>query len=126
MSAPSSANLCDVCTSPGACCKNFMLTETFWADEGDEGVMQRLASHDVEFAPIIHPFIPGQIVASFQDDNRNGRSYVLRTFQCMALDRNGRCTIYERRPHPCREYKAGSDGLCVMSQTTADGITKPV
>ena len=34
MSAPSSVNLCDVCTSPGACCKNFMLTDSFWADDG--------------------------------------------------------------------------------------------
>jgi Fe-S-cluster containining protein len=120
-----SNNLCDVCTSPGACCKNFMLTDTFWADEGDEGVMRRLAGYDIEFAPRIHPFIPGQVVAAFQDDNRNGRAFVLRTFRCMALDTKGRCTIYDRRPHPCRAYEAGSDGLCVMSQVKPDQAAKP-
>lgn len=35
---------------------------------------------------------------------------------CPLLGRDGRCTIYENRPHyPCVDYEAGKDNLCVMT-----------
>ena len=29
---------------------------------------------------------------------------------CNALDKNGQCTIYHRRPHSCTVFEVGSDG----------------
>src|SRR4249920_2040740 len=106
------ARLCDVCSKPGACCKDFRLSNTFWADEGDEGVAARLAKWDTDRAPDLHPFIPGDVTDVFQDEN--GRSYVQRRFSCTALTASGRCSIYDRRPQPCRLYEPASDDLCVM------------
>jgi len=34
-------------------------------------------------------------------------------FTCSALNAEGRCSIYETRPQLCRDFKAGSDPLCV-------------
>ena len=34
-------------------------------------------------------------------------------FSCDALQTDGRCGIYETRPKLCRDFKPGSDPLCV-------------
>lgn len=115
MSVP--AHQCDVCHSPGFCCKGFELSMTFWADEGDEGVLAWLAQYSVN-----HPdedmshYVPisDMLQPTWQDEMHNGRSYVKRRFNCTALSASGRCTIYETRPGPCRRYQAGTDPLCVM------------
>lgn len=44
-------------------------------------------------------------------------------WQCTALDEaTGRCTIYEDRPSLCRDYAAGSDGLCVHYQAPLEEL----
>lgn len=103
------AKLCDVCSNPGACCDNFHLTITFWADEGDEGV---LAERDRRQLPFV--LATGPVAAVYQSEEHNGRSYVTRTWRCPAVSPSGRCTIYQSRPQPCMLYEAASDGLCAM------------
>lgn len=34
-------------------------------------------------------------------------------FSCTKLGIDGRCTIYEFRPYPCRIYEPGEDEMCV-------------
>jgi Fe-S-cluster containining protein len=109
---PVPAHLCSICRSPGACCKNFVLNKDFWDDED----IHEQWAHVVANAGAngeLSQFVP---IRKFEGDSKklSGRSYNQWRFMCKALLPNGRCGMYENRPHPCREYKAGSDRLCVM------------
>lgn len=109
------AKLCDVCSKPGACCDDFVLSLTTWADEGDEGA---IAMRDRRELPFV--LADGPIGGVFQSEEHGGRSYVQRRWRCPALSAGGRCTIYQSRPSPCRNYQSGSDALCVMWKAPAE------
>lgn len=109
MSAGLPARLCDVCAKPGACCDNFVLSLTHWADEGDEGAIGRRDSKELPFE-----LADGPIAGVYRSEEHDGRSYVTRRWRCPALSFGGRCTIYLNRPNACRNYESGSDPLCVM------------
>lgn len=98
--------LCDICTDPGRCCRKFVLNRgadglvTHWDDE-----------------PLV---IPNDLPFEFADkhsthvDAESGRTYSAYWYSCPKLGPGGRCTIYAERPQLCRDYAAGSDGLCAM------------
>lgn len=60
------------------------------------------------------PFQPTEIHGLFTDED-SGRRYVTYAYSCPELLPNGRCGIYENRPNVCRDYKPGTDALCVFS-----------
>lgn len=113
------AKLCDVCTHPGACCHDFPLSMVFKTDD--------LEAVKAEWETRRNA--PGIIAA-------NGRMpfEVLRKdptqplghwrFACPML-RDGRCSIYDDRPMPCRLYVPASDKLCVMYRPPEDTNVKP-
>lgn len=106
-------SLCDACYAPGACCRSFTLSNrdgrhpSYWAgDPGDhdDGARAFLAEHGLPFE------VEGWYNAT---DEASGRDYVYPRFRCPELGADGRCTIYDRRPDPCREMEPAGSGLCV-------------
>ncbi|MBN2325850.1 MAG: YkgJ family cysteine cluster protein [Candidatus Omnitrophica bacterium] len=78
-------NLCDRCT--GLCCKYITL-------EIDKPTTKR--NHDDVRWYLLHEGITLLI--------EKGRWLIKVPTVCTALDKKGRCTIYEARPKTCREY----------------------
>lgn len=103
-------SLCDVCRNPGQCCKSFNLTSharqsdlTLWDDEDKTA---QIRAHGL-------PFEVSETVSTHIDPE-SGRSYSLHRFSCPILKPDGRCGDYANRPQLCRDYRAGSDGICAM------------
>jgi len=106
--------LCDVCKSPGACCRNFPLSIVFWDDESIE---DQWAAAKRRFEPSNGemPFVPvRKCEGSTWRDPDSGRMYSEWRFRCNALQPNGRCGVYADRPYPCRAFLPGSNSLCAM------------
>lgn len=97
-------SLCDQCFSPGACCKaitfNFA-NDIKDADEAAAAMRGQAAMHDEPMPWVISSRVPDRALGDFWRWN------------CTALGENGRCSIYETRPHPCRSFEPASDALCV-------------
>ena len=89
-------SLCNVCTKPGVCCTDFVLTF--------KSGMVRLpiALANAKMKQHNYPFI-----AIGHDKNGYTR------FTCPLL-KDGRCSDYENRPGTCRGFEPASDGLCVF------------
>lgn len=95
-------SLCDVCMSPGACCKRVALTDL---RPGELVVPQDPMSHEQAEHWALRaglPFRPAE----------QGPDGVWR-WSCNNLLETGRCGDYENRPSLCRKYRPGSDPLCV-------------
>lgn len=117
MTFPVPALLCDVCTHPGACCKNFVLNLQFWDDVDIYEQWAIIVSDQNGRNGELSQFVPAiRHEGDSWVDEESGRTYNQWRFMCKALKPNGRCGMYENRPYPCRDYKAGSDTLCVMFQ----------
>jgi Fe-S-cluster containining protein len=102
--------LCASCPKPGACCKNFVLNyggqqKTFWKSDGIAPVLEFLDEMSLPFHPIQ---FSGEYTAE------NGELYVTYSYDCPELKADGRCGIYESRPHLCKTFTAGSGELCVF------------
>lgn len=102
---------CDVCPTPGVCCKDMHLSNagggaalSFWIDEGGSRLMAL-----VQMAKEALPFIP----LEGEPGEHEGRRYIYFRVACPELRGDGRCGIYEHRPALCRSYQAGDDALCV-------------
>jgi len=120
------ARLCDVCRSPGACCKNFQLNISFW---DDKDIHEQWQHKLLEFGAVVtgngvhgndgvhgemSQFVPAKSSEQHWLDEESGRTYSRWGFMCKALQPNGLCGMYDKRPRVCRDYKEGSDKLCVM------------
>lgn len=92
-------SLCDVCMSPGACCKRLVLSHVGTGD-GLGPMSREKAEHYVMGKGL--PFQPG-----FQREDG------IWVWWCPELKPDGRCGIYEDRPQLCRDFAPGSDALCV-------------
>ena len=102
------ATMCETCTDPGHCCRDFSVfqdgkAKTFWLD-GDGTAESFLAEQDLPFTP--------RVIGEFVVE-KTGRRYASYRFSCPMLTDKGRCSIYQNRPDMCRAYEAGSDTLCV-------------
>ena len=103
-------SLCDVCLSPGACCQRMALSSSLirrvWMPGGEGRAHDPMSRDRAEHLMIAAglPFIP-----SHQQANGVWR------YGCTQLQPNGRCGAYEERPQVCRDFKPGSDPLCVHS-----------
>ena len=90
-------SLCDTCMKPGACCQRLFLTGA--GGEAEAPKSFEAAEHFAMRSGL--PFRPlYQTEAAWH-------------WWCTALGSDGRCTIYENRPQLCRDFKPGSDPLCV-------------
>lgn len=93
-------SLCDICSEPGACCRDFELKSTqietrLLLEKGHKlDVLATCAEWGFPFIPTEH----------------DGKAW---HFKCSVLTDKGRCGDYENRPVLCRNYIAGSDDLCV-------------
>lgn len=92
--------MCDVCLSPGACCRRIFLSGGAPGERLEDPMSHERAEHLAMRFGL--PFVPG---AQLED----GRWQ----WACYHLDSNGRCGIYDQRPEVCRIYRPGSDALCV-------------
>ena len=102
-------SLCDTCKAPGHCCKSIYL---FGNDLDDRNLSE------ADAAEILTLY--GQYEA---DEDGNEFPFVIvgpspeyggqLRLTCPKLGQDGRCTIYDRRPMLCRDFKPGSDLLCV-------------
>lgn len=118
---------CDRCIDPGHCCKAFPLSFTMppsaCADELTAELDRRLRMDDIPERPAFvgdNPFkalrrVPPQ---NYEPDDGQTVSWL---FQCTALQADGRCGIYERRPDFCRIYEPGTDWLCVHRRDNRTG-----
>lgn len=97
-------SLCDTCIDPGACCRSMSISGGIPDPRTGKRIQDPMSFEEAEhFAMRLSlPFVPGE-----QDDDGRWR------FTCTALGDDGRCQVYETRPHLCRDYPAGRDGLCV-------------
>lgn len=116
-------SLCETCSSPGHCCKDFALNNgewndfdaDKWQDEGKAFVMR----HDL-------PFLPLRVAGPDENSGnvpRDGRVFL--RFTCPLLTPEGRCGDYENRPRLCRVFEAASDRLCVMYVAPVDAPGEP-
>ncbi len=101
-------SLCDVCMSPGACCKRLTLTGLF-----SEPMSRERVEHEL-LKPEVFPQLKGVFQPGEQDERGVWRLW------CTALLPNGRCSIYEDRPNLCRMYRPGQDPLCVHHWTVEE------
>lgn len=96
--------LCDKCFAPGQCCKNLTLSRngkawTVWQGDADAAMERRGL-----------PFRSLEVIGQWSDAEGTWEEH---SWYCPKLGEDGRCTIYEDRPDICRNYKPGSDPLCV-------------
>lgn len=93
-------SMCDVCLSPGACCRRMSLS----GGNPVANIAGPMSRERAEHLALHHglPFVPGE-------QKLDGTWY----YSCTQLQKDGRCGIYEERPDLCRRYDAGSDPLCV-------------
>lgn len=97
-------SLCDRCHAPGACCKGFALGKGFGeAGTAEEAERMLGALKTSDGRPL--PF------KALGRDRTEEHGEFWRWW-CPKLGSDGRCTIYNDRPHTCRSYDAGSDRLC--------------
>ena len=82
-----------ICNDCGACCKHFRVS--FYQGELDTFPGGRVPA---ELTQPVTPFLVCMNGTEKGNDNGQGR--------CTALKDNNRCSIYEDRPSPCREYAA--------------------
>jgi Fe-S-cluster containining protein len=93
-------SLCDVCMSPGHCCKRMHITG---------GIEGRRLSDPMSYERAEHLVLEYKLPFRPLEQTDEG----VWTFWCPNLLSTGRCGDYENRPNLCRIYVAGSDGLCV-------------
>lgn len=109
-------NLCTICRKPGACCKGFQLSISFWdnqdVNEQWQQALERQAGSGNGPLSQFHPIQKN--TATTVVDKESNESYSYWSFSCDALLPNGLCGMYEMRPFPCRDYRPGTDKLCVM------------
>jgi Fe-S-cluster containining protein len=86
--------------SPGACCKRMFLSG---GDEGQE--LEAPMSHERAEHLAMRYNLPMRPLDQSDDGTW--------MWWCTALDRDGRCSVYENRPTLCQMYAAGSSPLCV-------------
>jgi len=97
------SGLCETCIDPGHCCRDLHLTGGSVVDPTDRADVPMSFEAAEHFAMRSRlPFRPFR-----QHEDGTWRWW------CTALGPDGRCTVYETRPQLCRDYRAGSDGLCV-------------
>ena len=82
-----------ICNDCGACCKHFRVS--FYQGELDTFPGGRVPA---ELTQPVTPFLV--CMNGTEKGNNNGQG------RCTALQNNNRCSIYEDRPSPCREYAA--------------------
>jgi Fe-S-cluster containining protein len=58
------------------------------------------------------PFVPLRTSTFYTARGQHKPGSVVWLFMCPKLDRDGRCTIYSRRPKICRIYEPGCDRMC--------------
>lgn len=97
---------CSICPDPGHCCRQFVLQQIYWKDEGLDGAQKRLEMYGVPF------LVTGWGPQTWTD--KAGREYAFITATCPKVTEEGLCSIYETRPETCRNFAAGSDRLCVF------------
>lgn len=97
-------SLCDTCMDPGRCCRWMSLSGGPPDPRTGKRIGEPMSLEDAEHMAMRFglPFMPGE-----QDETGRWR------YTCTALGDDGRCQVYETRPKLCRDYAAGSDGLCV-------------
>lgn len=100
--------MCEVCPDPGKCCRRLHLDGPrdiyFWKTIGTP--LHAL----VKMAEYWFPFLPVEACEYVPEGGGEARSY---WYRCPELQPNGRCGIYEHRPQLCRDFKPGSNPLCV-------------
>lgn len=106
--------LCDICHDPGSCCSGFTLNLTYLprgipSAEATERMREK--TKDRAHGP--YPFVAIAPHRAGSDDA--GHDGELWTWGCPKVTSDGRCSIYETRPEPCRNYEAGTTGLCTMT-----------
>lgn len=89
---------CDTCSKPGHCCKGFGLNTS---NNDPLGISMELMQNGLTMFELVQTVEP-------QEGQR-----IKHLFRCTMLEPDGRCGIYESRPKLCRDYKPGSDPMCV-------------
>ncbi len=85
-----------ICNDCGACCKHFRVS--FYQGELDTYPGGKVPA---ELTQRVTPFLVCMNGTENGNDGGKGR--------CVALQENNRCSIYDNRPSPCREYAAYMD-----------------
>lgn len=98
---------CDRCAAPGMCCKAFFLSMSF-----PVGSLPASVSAVVEQNMGPHPFTPLRRITLREGYNPDA-DVEHWLFGCSALQPDGRCGVYDKRPQLCRDYTAGQDPMCV-------------
>lgn len=116
-------SLCDTCAEPGRCCKSLQLGGrdpkvgiSTWAGPGE--AEKQMAAFGLPFVAI-EGRTEGPWTVEHPDSPNCGRAYVQHVWSCPRLLPSGRCGAYEDRPTICRDFKAGSDPLCVYYEPVA-------
>ena len=113
-----SQSLCDTCIAPGNCCRaltvHLLVPMDMGRDELREHLRDGIDPWTKEQMDEPFPFEPLRPTRFFANEGELKPHSCYWAYSCPKLDdATGRCTIYDRRPFPCREYKAGQDPLCV-------------
>jgi len=107
-------NLCTICRSPGACCKDFPLSVSFWDDQDINEQWQAFIEKNAGGNNgALSQFYPVRKMPETRGHDSDGIWHYWR-FRCTALLPNGRCGMYAMRPAACQNYAPGTDKLCVM------------
>jgi hypothetical protein len=100
---------CNRCIAPGTCCKSLPLSTQFPMGSTHESVQLYMTENGM-------PFIPLRRLCVYNGSRENGTGqhwYEQWLFTCPKVTSDGRCSIYEDRPHTCIIYEPGVDAMCV-------------
>ena len=100
-------DLCATCRDPGHCCRAFYLATMEGGAHVRPGATREEAQAQMDAKG--WPFVPVKH-APFDFEGETIDDWL---FTCPKLPAGGRCSIHEDRPQLCRDFKAGSDPLCV-------------
>ncbi len=116
---------CDRCVDPGHCCRAFPLTMRVPIGSSKEAVDRQMrASLEASEEPLgwgIYALYQGHVpyeplrrlkIGGY-GSNPDDQTIETWLFKCNALQPDGRCGVWAKRPYVCKIYDPGCDHMCV-------------
>jgi Fe-S-cluster containining protein len=116
---------CDTCPKPGACCRDFPISNGFLTDDHPTLLHAMVSAAQAVYMPpeyadhvLTLPSTPweGRVMIGLPfipHERDTARGYFF--WHCVNLLPNGRCGDYENRPYgPCVMFKPGEGSICAI------------
>lgn len=117
---------CDGCPDMGRCCRLFTLSALFPPEATRDDVRRHLRAGTrprhprAPLEPL--PFEPVRPNVYYARRGAKEPEEVKWSVTCPLLTPEGRCSSYDERPRPCRDYEPGRDPMCAKFEGPWRGL----